>query len=301
MQAAAIKAGILTGDVDMSKAIDGRFVDAAAQVAAARRRRRPSRIGGRMAAATLRRHRRRGLRSRCSSSGGRSPRRGSCCRSSCRRPGRWCAGSASSGPRASSLADLGISLYRITVGFLISTALALPIGVLIGCYRAWEAAIEPLVDFIRYMPVVAFVPLTILWAGPTDTQKFLIIFIGTFFQQVLLFMDNVKSVPREFVDLGRTLEMPERRILQRIVVPSAMPAIWDSMRISLGWAWTWLVVAELVAATSGLGYRITTAQRFFQTDLIFGYLLLLGFLGLATDQAMKLVGPPLLPLPRGAR
>ena len=103
-------------------------------------------------------------------------------------------------------------------------------------------------------------------------------------------MDNVKSVPREFVDLGRTLEMPEARILARIVLPSAMPAIWDSLRISLGWAWTWLVVAELVAATSGLGYRITTAQRFFQTDTIFGYLLLLGLLGLATDQAMKFVG-----------
>jgi NitT/TauT family transport system permease protein len=188
------------------------------------------------------------------------------------------------------VADASISIYRITVGFLISTAFALPIGVLIGCYRNWEAAIEPLVDFIRYMPVVAFMPLTILWAGPTDLQKFLIIWIGTFFQQVLLVMDNVKSVPRDFINLGRTLEMPEGRILQRIVVPSAMPAIWDSMRISLGWAWTWLVVAELVAATSGLGYRITTAQRYFQTDLIFGYLLLLGVLGLATDQAMKYLG-----------
>ena len=187
-------------------------------------------------------------------------------------------------------ADTGISVYRITVGFLISTLFALPIGVLIGCYRNWEAAIEPVVDFIRYMPVVAFVPLTILWAGPTDLQKFLIIWIGTFFQQVLLIMDNVKSVPRDFINLGRTLEMREMRILQRIVVPSALPAIWDSMRISLGWAWTWLVVAELVAATSGLGYRITTAQRFFQTDLMFGYLLLLGILGLATDQGMKYLG-----------
>jgi NitT/TauT family transport system permease protein len=104
---------------------------------------------------------------------------------------------------------------------------------------------------------------------------------------VLLLMDNVKSVPRDFINLGRTLQMPEWRILQRIVLPSALPAIWDSMRISLGWAWTWLVVAELVAATSGLGYRITTAQRYFQTDLIFGYLLILGILGLATDQVMK--------------
>lgn len=188
------------------------------------------------------------------------------------------------------LADLSISIYRITLGFLISTAIALPIGILIGSYRGWEAAIEPFVDFIRYMPVVAFVPLTILWAGTGDMQKLLIIFIGTFFQQVLLVMDNVKSVPRDFINLGRTLAMPEWRILRGIVLPSAMPAIWDSMRISLGWAWTWLVVAELVAATSGLGYRITTAQRFFQTDLIFGYLLLLGILGLATDQAMKYAG-----------
>jgi NitT/TauT family transport system permease protein len=187
-------------------------------------------------------------------------------------------------------ADVSISVYRITVGFLISTALALPIGVVIGSYRIWEAAIEPFVDFIRYMPVVAFVPLTILWTGTGDTQKFLIIFIGTFFQQVLLVMDNVRSVPRDFINLGRTLEMPDRRILRGIVIPSALPAIWDSMRISLGWAWTWLVVAELVAATSGLGYRITTAQRFFQTDLIFGYLLILGVLGLATDQAMKFAG-----------
>jgi NitT/TauT family transport system permease protein len=186
--------------------------------------------------------------------------------------------------------DIGISLYRISAGFLISTALALPIGILIGSYRGWEAAIEPFVDFVRYMPVVAFVPLSILWTGTGDSQKFLIIFIGTFFQQVLLVMDNVKAVPRDFIQLGRTLQMPERRILSRIVLPSALPAIWDTLRISLGWAWTWLVLAELVAATSGLGYRITTAQRFFQTDLIFGYLLILGLLGLVTDQIMKFAG-----------
>jgi len=186
--------------------------------------------------------------------------------------------------------DAGISIFRITIGFLISTAFALPIGVLIGCYKAWEAIVEPVVDFVRYMPVVAFVPLTILWTGTGDTQKYLIIWIGTFFQQVLLIMDNVKGVPWDFINLGRTLQMPERRILSRIVLPSAMPGIWDSLRISLGWAWTWLVVAELVAATSGMGYRITTAQRFFQTDLIIGYILLLGCFGLATDQAMKALG-----------
>jgi NitT/TauT family transport system permease protein len=183
--------------------------------------------------------------------------------------------------------DARISFYRIVIGFLIASAMSIPIGVLIGCFRVWEAAIEPLVDFVRYMPVVAFVPLTILWAGTGDTQKFLIIWIGTFFQQVLMVMDNVKRVPEDFVGLGRTLGLPERKILMRIVVPSALPGIWDTLRISLGWAWTWLVLAELVAATSGLGYRITVSQRYFETNTIIGYILLLGIFGLITDQAMK--------------
>ncbi|GLS17418.1 ABC transporter permease [Labrys miyagiensis] len=186
--------------------------------------------------------------------------------------------------------DLKASVYRISVGFLIASALAIPIGVLIGSFADWEAAIEPLVDFVRYMPVVAFVPLSILWVGTGDAQKFLIIFIGTFFQQVLMFMDNVKRVPKDFVGLGRTLGLSDMLILTRIVVPSAMPGIWDTLRISLGWAWTWLVLAELVAATSGLGYRITVSQRYFQTNTIIGYILLLGVLGLITDQVMKGLG-----------
>ena len=183
--------------------------------------------------------------------------------------------------------DAGISIYRMLVGFLIASALAIPIGIMIGCFKTWEAAIEPFVDFVRYMPVVAFVPLTILWAGTSDIQKFVIIFIGTFFQQVLMVMDSVKRVPTDFVGLGRTLGMSETKILRRIVLPSALPGIWDTLRISLGWAWTWLVLAELVAATSGLGYRITVSQRYFQTNTIIGYILLLGLLGLITDQVMK--------------
>jgi NitT/TauT family transport system permease protein len=189
--------------------------------------------------------------------------------------------------------DLKASLYRILIGFLIASGLAIPIGVLIGSFARWEAAIEPLVDFIRYMPVVAFVPLSILWVGTGDAQKFLIIFIGTFFQQVLMIMDNVKRVPKDFIGLGRTLGLSDGRILTRIVVPSALPGIWDTLRISLGWAWTWLVLAELVAATSGLGYRITVSQRYFQTNTIIGYILLLGVLGLITDQVMKALGKTL--------
>jgi NitT/TauT family transport system permease protein len=185
--------------------------------------------------------------------------------------------------------DVSSSLYRIMVGFLCASIGALVVGILIGAYRFWEAALEPLIDFVRYMPVVAFVPLTILWTGTGDAQKFLIIWIGTFFQQALMFKDNIKRVPRDYASLGRTLGLSGRQVLLRIVVPSALPDIWDTLRISLGWAWTWVVLAELVAADSGIGYRITVAQRYFQTDTAIGYILVLGILGLVTDQTMKAV------------
>jgi NitT/TauT family transport system permease protein len=186
--------------------------------------------------------------------------------------------------------DTRTSFLRITIGFAISTAMALPIGILIGSYRAAEAAIEPSVDFIRYMPAVAFVPLSIVWVGVDETQKWLIIWIGTFFQQVLLVMDNVKRVPREYVDIGYTLGMKDHTVLRRVVLPASAPAIWDTLRITLGWAWTWLVVAELVAATDGLGHRIVVAQRYFQTETIFLGILIIGVLGLIMDQVMKFAG-----------
>jgi NitT/TauT family transport system permease protein len=186
--------------------------------------------------------------------------------------------------------DTRTSFLRITIGFAIASAMALPIGVLIGTYRAAEAGIEPAIDFIRYMPAVAFVPLSIVWVGVDESQKWLIIWIGTFFQQVLLVMDNVKRVPREYVDIGYTLGMKDRTLLRRIVLPASAPAIWDTLRITLGWAWTWLVVAELVAAADGLGHRIVVAQRFFQTDTIFLGILVIGLLGLIMDQTMKFTG-----------
>ena len=186
--------------------------------------------------------------------------------------------------------DIAISTYRVMVGFLASTLIAVPIGVLCGSLPRVEAAIEPIMDFIRYIPVVAFVPLTILWVGTDDSQKFLIIFLGTFFQQVLMFADAVRRVPASYRNLGATLGLSRAQILTRIVFPSALPRIWDALRISLGWAWTWLVVAEVVAATSGMGYRITQAQRFLETDLIIGYVIVLGLLGLIFDQIMRALG-----------
>lgn len=195
--------------------------------------------------------------------------------------------------------DVVASARRITIGFLLSTVLALPIGLLMGSMGRVEAALEPLVDFIRYMPAVAFVPLTIVWFGVGEMQKYSIIFIGTFFQQVLMVMDNVKRTPLDFVRVADTLGLSRLRVLWRIVLPCSAPAIWDTLRITLGWAWTWLVVAELVAAQSGLGQRIMVSQRYFETDRIFFLIALIGLLGLVLDQMMKLAGRLLFPWAAG--
>ena len=103
------------------------------------------------------------------------------------------------------------------------------------------------------MPAVAFVPLTILWLGVGDTQKFAILFIGVFFQEVLLIMDNVKNVPRDLIQVSYTFGLSKWEVLRAVILPAALPGIWDTFRITLGWAWTYLVVAELVAANVGLG------------------------------------------------
>lgn len=191
--------------------------------------------------------------------------------------------------------DTQVSFVRMTIGFGISSAIALPVGILAGSYRPFTAAVEPVVDFIRYMPAVAFVPLTIIWVGVGESQKWLVVFLGTFFAQVLMFSDAVKQVPRAYVDTGRTLGMSEPAILRRIAIRAAAPSLWDALRITLGWAWTWLVVAELVAATSGLGHRVVIAQRFFQTDTIFVAVLTIGVLGLIMDQTMRITGRLLFP------
>jgi NitT/TauT family transport system permease protein len=184
--------------------------------------------------------------------------------------------------------DVRASVYRITIGWLISTVIALPIGILMGNFRFFEGLFEPLIDIIRYMPAVAFVPLSILWMGVDDSQKFTILFIGTFFQQVLMVMDNVKNVPFELIQVSYTFGLSKWEVLRHVVLRAALPAIWDTLRITLGWAWTYLVVAELVAANVGLGYRIMRAQRFLQTETIILGILIIGLLGLATDYAFKL-------------
>lgn len=186
------------------------------------------------------------------------------------------------------LADAGISILRVVSGWALAALIALPLGLLIGTWRAAQALLEPLTDFIRYMPAVAFIPLVMLWVGIDEGAKVAIIFIGTFFQMVLMVAEDVRRVPMAQIEAAQTMGATRAEIVERVIVPSAKPALLDTLRITMGWAWTYLVVAELVAANSGLGFAILKAQRFLQTDKIFAGILLIGLIGLAIDQLFRL-------------
>lgn len=188
------------------------------------------------------------------------------------------------------LADMAISIYRVMAGFLISALIALPLGLYLGTYRPVQATLEPLIDFIRYMPAVAFIPLVMLWVGIGESSKILIIFIGTFFQMALMAAEDVRRVPMAQIEAAQTMGANRSEIIRLVILPSARPALLDTLRITCGWAWTYLVVAELVASNSGLGYAILRAQRYMHTDKIFAGILLIGLIGLLTDQAFRWIG-----------
>lgn len=192
-------------------------------------------------------------------------------------------------------ADIGWSVYRVTVAFLASVLIAVPIGLLAGRFRPVAAFVHPINDFTRYLPVPSLVPLCILWVGIGDLNKILVIFIGTVFQVLPLVADTVGSVPESLIDVSRVHGASRLKVLTRVVVPWCAPMIYDHCRVALGWAWSYLVVAELVATTSGIGRVIIQAQRFLQTSRVMAGILVIGLLGLGFDQLMKGLRPRLFP------
>jgi NitT/TauT family transport system permease protein len=196
------------------------------------------------------------------------------------------------------LDDAGISIFRVTAGFLLSAVMALPLGLVIGAYRPVRAFFEPLLEFARYLPAVAFVPIVLLWTGIGEISKITVIWIGTFFQMVIMISEDVSRVPMPQVEAARTLGATGGEVVGLVLLRSALPAMFDTLRITLGWAWTYLVVAEIVAANNGLGYAILRAQRFLQTDRIFVGIIVIGLIGLCTDQLLRWIHRRLFPWAR---
>jgi NitT/TauT family transport system permease protein len=183
--------------------------------------------------------------------------------------------------------DIVISVGRVWAAFVLSVVVAVPLAVLMACYRSVGAFFEPFLDFIRYLPVPAMVPLLIIWFGVGEASKIAVLTMGTFFQLVLLVSEDVKRVPKEYVESGLTLGASQMQVIRDIIVPASLPNVLDNLRITLGWCWTYLIVAEIVAASSGVGHVIWSLRRFVKTPEVMAGIIAIGIIGLLTDQAFR--------------
>ncbi|MBD0314325.1 MAG: ABC transporter permease, partial [Microcoleus sp. T3-bin5] len=181
------------------------------------------------------------------------------------------------------LKDTVASLWRVGVGFLFALVFSIPIGVLMGSFPSIRALLEPMFGLMRYMPAPAFIPLLILYLGIGEEPKIMLIFIGVFFFNSLMVMDTVKFVPKDLIEATYMLGGNRWEILTQVIFPHVLPGILDASRINLAAAWQLVIVSELIAATEGLGRRISVAGRFLRTDEIFVGLIVIGAIGLAFD------------------
>ena len=183
--------------------------------------------------------------------------------------------------------DVGLTVVRVLVGFAIAALLAIPVGVAMGASRALHAFLGPLLAFIRYLPAAGFLPLLLLWAGVGETQKLALIFIATFFQLALMIAAVVQAAPRAVVEVAYTLGTRSGKILRRVLLPLAAPRIAEILRQVLGWTWGYVIFAELIGSTRGIGHLITDAQSLLAIDQVVFGLLLIGVIALLVDVVFR--------------
>jgi NitT/TauT family transport system permease protein len=193
------------------------------------------------------------------------------------------------------IVDIGVTIWRVVGGFLLAAIMAVPLGVLMGAYKPFEAFLEPFVSFARYLPASAFIPLLILWAGIGEMQKLLVIFIGSVFQIILMVAVAVGNTRRDLVEAAYTLGAREGGIIRRVLIPSAAPEIAEILRLVLGWAWTYVIVAELIGSSSGIGHMIVDSQALLNTGQIIFGIIVIGLIGLISDFAFKAANQALFP------
>jgi NitT/TauT family transport system permease protein len=193
------------------------------------------------------------------------------------------------------LRDIGITIWRVVGGFVLAAIVAVPVGILMGAYKPVEAFLEPFVSFARYLPASAFIPLLILWAGIGELQKLLVIFIGSVFQIVLMVALAVTAVRRDLVEAALTLGARDQGVLARVLIPASAPEIAEILRLVLGWAWTYVIVAELIGSSSGIGHMIIDSQALLATGQIIFGIIVIGIIGLISDFLFKWANRALFP------
>lgn len=193
------------------------------------------------------------------------------------------------------LHDVGMTVWRVMGGFVLAAVIAVPLGIAMGAYKPIEAVFEPFISFARYLPASAFIPLLIMWVGIGEAQKLSIIFIGCFFQLTLMVMMIVGNARRDLVEAAYTLGSTDSSVIRRVLLPGAAPEIAEALRQVLGLGWTYVVVAELIGAASGIGHMIMDSQALMATDNIIAGIIIIGLVGLVSDLLFKKLNQKLFP------
>jgi NitT/TauT family transport system permease protein len=193
------------------------------------------------------------------------------------------------------------STWRITQAFFVASAVALPLGVFMGAFEPVNRLIDPIMAPLRYMPISAFIPLTILWFGIGEGQKVAFLFLGVFVYLLPVVISAIRAVPEELVQTARTLGTSRMQVVFTVLVPAAAPDIFDSFRVMNAISWTYVILAEFVNTRSGLGYQIQLAGTHLHIAEVFAGILIIGVIGLLTDAGIRLLSRVLFPWREGDR
>lgn len=193
------------------------------------------------------------------------------------------------------IVDVLMSSSRVLAGFLVAAVIGVPIGIAMGTFYSMDNLFAPIVGTVRYMPVTAFVPLIVIWLGLGESSKVLIIMLGVVLYNAVMVADAVKFIPSEMINVAYTLGAGRRDALFKVIIPAAFPSVLDTLRVNISGAWNFLVIAELVAAQNGLGFKIIQAQRFLQTEKVLFCIALIGVIGLVIDYGLKWMSQKLTP------
>lgn len=188
-----------------------------------------------------------------------------------------------------------VSTVRIVISFLLAAAVALPLGILMGAYEPINRAVEPIMAPLRYMPISAFIPLTILWFGIGERQKLAFLFLGVFVYLLPVVVSAIRAVPEELVQTARTLGASRSQVILSVLLPAALPDVFDSFRVMNAIAWTYVILAEFVNTTRGLGYLIKLAGDRLKTAEMFAGVIIIGIIGLGTDALLRGLSRVLFP------
>lgn len=193
------------------------------------------------------------------------------------------------------IVDVLVSSGRVLAGFVAAALIGVPMGLAVGTFRSLDSLLAPIVGTVRYMPVTAFVPLIVIWLGLGEASKVLIIMLGVVLYNAIMVADAVKFIPSEMINVAYTMGATRRDVVFKVIIPAAFPSVLDTLRVNISGAWNFLIIAELVAAQNGLGFKIIQAQRFLQTEKVLFCIALIGLIGLVIDYGLKWISHRLTP------